>query len=138
MAQQYENMYQEYPSNRSPGRGYNPGLNLNRQTSRHFENNFGGQIHGLYTQDDHVTAARYDSTPRYENRIPSSTIHSNYPYESQTWNNYGGANGGAHTMGGTGRMKHSSRRAQLPSVSSTFFDDSGARRYTNFFLPRRG
>jgi hypothetical protein len=113
MAQQYPDMYQEYNTNRSPGstRGY-PSV-LNRQPSRHFENNYGmAQAPGLYTAEDH--AARYEGPTRFENRMPSATLHSNYQYDTQSWN-YGGANG---AMGGTGRVKPSTRRAGLPSVRS--------------------
>jgi len=111
MAQQYENMYQDQYNNRSPGstRGY-PST-LNRQPSRHFDNSYGmGQAQGLYTAEDH--AARYEGPSRYENRMQSATLHSNYQYDAQNWN-YGGANG---TMGGTGRVKPQSRRQGIPTV----------------------
>ncbi len=119
MAQQYGDMYSEYnPSNRSPGsqRGYaQNGLSLNRQPSRHFDNYGGGSQLGLYTAEDH--AAQYEPTPHRFDRMPSTTLHSSYQYENQTWN-YGGAHGTSNMMGGTGRVKQSSRRAGLPPVSS--------------------
>jgi hypothetical protein len=119
MAQQYADMYQAYDNNRSPGstRGY-PST-LNRQPSRHFENSYGmGQTQGLYTAEDH--AARYEGPSRFENRMPSATLHANYQYDTQSWN-YGGANG---AMGGTGRVKPQTRRAGLPTVSSSYINPS--------------
>ncbi|KAF8861514.1 hypothetical protein BDZ45DRAFT_740287 [Acephala macrosclerotiorum] len=116
MAQQYNDMYSEYnPSNRSPGsqRGYaQNGLTLNRQPSRHFDTYGGSQLSGLYTAEDHA-ASQYDPTPQRFDRMPSATLHSNYQYGNDGWN-YGGANSNSHMMGGTGRVKPSSRRAGLP------------------------
>ena len=116
MSQQHE-MYYDYPSNRSPGsnRGYNSHT-LNRQSSRQFDTY--GQLQGLYTAEDH---ARYD-TGRFDRMPAAATLHSNYGYDSNTWN-YPGANGAA-TLGGTGRMKTSIRRAGIPHVCSL----SGGRR----------
>ncbi len=116
MAQHYADMYQDYPSNRSPPsvRGYGGNnISLNRQTSRQFDNYNSGQMQ-LYTADDYV---QRQPEPVY-GRMPSVAAPSNYAYEAQTWG-YGGANNnGASMMGGTGRMKTSSaRRGQIPSVS---------------------
>jgi hypothetical protein len=112
MSQQYADMYQDYPSNRSPGtsRGY-AGLTLNRQPSRHFDY-ANASLSGLYTAEDH--AQRYEPPARFD-RIPSATLASNYPYENQTWS-YGAANP-ASNMGGTGRAK-SQGRPRLPVVSN--------------------
>ncbi|RFU24157.1 hypothetical protein B7463_g12176, partial [Scytalidium lignicola] len=112
MSQQYQDMYQEYSTNRSPGstRGYN-GLSINRQTSRQFDA-YSTLQQGLYTAEDH--AARYEPPTRFD-RIPSATLHSNYPYDNQTWNY--AATGVANTMGGTGRLKATTaRRAGIPTT----------------------
>lgn len=123
MSQQYQDMYQDYPLNRSPGstRGYNGGMqSLNRQTSRHFDNNYGGQLQGLqglYTAEDHAAQGRYDPvpTPRFD-RMQSSTLQNNYAFDAQPWN-YGGTNGGANTIGAGGRVKPAPRRAGIPTAS---------------------
>jgi hypothetical protein len=122
MSQQYADMYQDYPSNRSPGtsRGY-AGLTLNRQPSRHFDY-ANASLSGLYTAEDH--AQRYEPPARFD-RIPSATLTSNYPYENQTWS-YGGANPTSN-MGGTGRAK-SQGRPRLPVVSNPLHPPDAASR----------
>lgn len=126
MSQQYQDMYQEYSANRSPGstRGYG-GLSVNRQTSRQFDA-YSTLQQGLYTAEDH--AARYEAPNRFE-RIASSTLHSNYPYDNQTWNY--AATGVANTIGGSSRMKTTARRAGLPSVS--LFDVNERMQHTDLF-----
>jgi hypothetical protein len=127
MSHQYQEMYQDYIPNRSPGRqGGNYSSTINRQPSRHFDGYPGGVPGplGLYTAEDH--AARYDSTPQFD-RMQPPTMGGGYTtsasaYNNQTWN-YGGANGAAHTMSGTGRMKTPSRRAGLPTVSNSIHHD---------------
>ncbi|KAG9229884.1 putative RNA-binding post-transcriptional regulator cip2 [Amylocarpus encephaloides] len=131
MAQQYQEMYQEFPSNRSPGTSRYHGLNnsLNRQPSRHFEGYAGPLQQSHYAQEDH-SGGRFEGVPRFD-RIPSSSLpHPNaYSYDNQTWNygagnmNGGGMNGisGISNMGGTGRVKSASRRAGLPQ---TWLDSS--------------
>jgi hypothetical protein len=115
MSQQYPDMYADYSANRSPGstRGYG-GL-LNRQTSRHFDTYGAQQNLSLYAPVE--PEQRYDP-PRFDRMVPS-TVHPNYPYDTQTWN-YGAvsANGGANTMGATSRIKAPSRRAGIPQVSN--------------------
>ncbi|TVY32787.1 RNA-binding post-transcriptional regulator [Lachnellula subtilissima] len=123
MSHQYQDMYTSDFSNRSPGSNrYGSGLTLNRQPSRHFDSYGGGQMQqGLYTSEDHV-ASRFDSVARFP--PVNANPHSNSYYDSQTWN-YGApslngnnmnVNGGANTMGGTGRVKsQTARRAGLPS-----------------------
>jgi hypothetical protein len=104
MSQQYQDMYtQEFPSNRSPGSNRYASNLLHRQPSRQFDSYGGGQMqHGLYTQEDHASG-RFDSS-RYD-RVNPQNAHSNYSYDSQTWNYPGqGVNGnininGANTMG---------------------------------------
>ena len=121
-----QEMYGSYSANRSPGRqgdGYvSSAATLNRQPSRHFDTTSYTPSHpgpmGLYTAEDH--AARYDSTPRFDRIQAPPTMGGGYApsaaaYDNQTWN-YGGPTG-AHTMGGTGRMKSSSRRGGIPTVS---------------------
>jgi len=108
-------MFQDFSQNRSPvsNRYGGNGLPLNRQPSRQFEQ-YNHPLQGLYTfPEDH--AAQYDGAPRHD-RIPAATLHNNYGYDNQTWN-YGGANGSANMMGGTGRIKPSARRTGIPSVS---------------------
>ena len=112
MSQQYQDMYQDYSSSRSPGAGraYS-GLTLNRQTSRQFD--YGnGTLSGLYTAEDH--AQRYDPAARFD-RMPSSTLPSGYPYDAQTWS-FGGANPVHGNQGGTTRAKPQNR-SRLPAVS---------------------
>lgn len=117
-------MYADYSQNqnRSPvSNRYGNGLTLNRQPSRQFEQyNPQPPQQGLY-QEDH--SSQYDPSSRFD-RMPPSTIHSsNYPYENQTWN-YGSANASANMMGGTGRVKpQAPRRAGLPTVSVSQFED---------------
>jgi hypothetical protein len=112
MSQQYQDMYQDYSSSRSPGTGraYS-GLTLNRQSSRQFD--YGnGTLSGLYTAEDH--AQRYDPAARFD-RMPSSTLPSGYPYDAQTWS-FGGANPVHGNQGGTTRGKPQNR-SRLPAVS---------------------
>lgn len=116
MSQQYQEMYQDYSSSRSPGtgRGYS-GLTLNRQTSRQFD--YGnGTLSGLYTAEDH--AQRYDPSGRFE-RLPSSTP-SGYAYDAQTWS-FGGVNPVINSQGGTTRAKPQNR-SRLPAVSKFSLD----------------
>ncbi|KAH8820685.1 putative RNA-binding post-transcriptional regulator cip2 [Xylogone sp. PMI_703] len=109
MSQQYQDMYQEYATNRSPGstRGYS-GLSINRQTSRQFDA-YSTLQQGLYTAEDH--AARFEPSSRFD-RIPSATL-SNYPYDNQTWSYAATAN----TIGGN-RLKPTTtaRRAGIPAT----------------------
>lgn len=114
MSQQYSEMFQDYPPNRSPAtsRGYG-NMTLNRQTSRQFMDNYQAPLQnggGLYASED---APQFNGN-QAGYRGPSNNI--NYAYESQTWN-YGGANG-ASTMGAAGRMRpqQQARRAEIPSV----------------------
>jgi len=96
---------------------YNPTGPLNRQPSRQFDN-YSPYATGLYAPEDH--GLRYSGMtlngPSPPQRVPSSTLHSNYQYDTQTWN-YGGANT-ANTTAGTGRLRApgQSRRAGLPNV----------------------
>ncbi|KAB8301218.1 hypothetical protein EYC80_003107 [Monilinia laxa] len=113
MSQQYSEMFQDYPPNRSPAtsRGYG-NMTLNRQTSRQFMDNYQAPLQsggGLYASED---APQFNGN-QAGYRGPSNNI--NYAYESQTWN-YGGANG-ASTMGAAGRMRpqQQARRAEIPS-----------------------
>jgi hypothetical protein len=113
MSQQYQEMYQDYSSNRSPGTGraYSA-LTLNRQSSRQFDY-ANGSLSGLYTAEDH--AHRFEPATRFD-RMPSSTLPSSYPYDTQTWS-FGGANPTQnHQGGGTGRPKQQGR-SRLPPVS---------------------
>jgi RNA recognition motif-containing protein len=112
MSQQYQEMYQDYSSSRSPGTGRAyAGLTLNRQTSRQFD--YGnGTLSGLYTAEDH--AQRYDPAARFD-RVASSTLPSGYPYDAQTWS-FGGANPVLGGQGGTARPKPQNR-SRLPAVS---------------------
>ncbi|THV44591.1 hypothetical protein BGAL_0611g00010 [Botrytis galanthina] len=115
MSQQYSEMFQDYPPNRSPAtsRGAYGNMTLNRQSSRQFMDNYQAPLQnggGLYASDD---ASQYNGN-QAGYRGPSSNV--NYAYESQTWN-YGGANG-ASTMGTAGRMRsqqQQARRAEIPS-----------------------
>jgi hypothetical protein len=111
MSQQYQEMYQDYSSSRSPatGRAY-PGLTLNRQTSRQFDYATGA-LSGLYTAEDH--AQRYDPAARFD-RMASSTLPSGYPYDTQTWS-FGGGNPVLSSQGGTTRPKPQNR-SRLPAV----------------------
>lgn len=115
----YTEVYPDWSNDRSPNsmRGYHPAPQ--RQSSRLFEGaNYGGPPQqGLYTAEDHH-APRYEPASQ-EYRTPAPTFNgghfnSNPPYDNQTWS-YGG---GANTMGGTGRLKPSSRRAAIPPVRS--------------------
>src|SRR5436305_4178338 len=119
MSHHHYDMYHENPANRSPGSHRQlHQQTLHRQSSRQFD--VYGQLPGLYTAEDH--AARYDSG-RFD-RISSATLHSNYAYDmgAQTWNTSGfGAPNPLAAIGATGRMKPSTRRNQLPSVSGKFF-----------------
>ncbi|KAF4626267.1 hypothetical protein G7Y89_g11894 [Cudoniella acicularis] len=122
MSQQYQDMYQDFSSHRSPSSSRYNGLSngpLNRQPSRHFDSYTTQPLQqGLYTPEDHA-AARYDTAPRFD-RNPTVSHNTNIytPYDNQTWN-YGGANvnGAAmNAMGGTGRVKPQNRpRAGIPS-----------------------
>lgn len=130
MAQQYtQDVYQDFNLNRSPGpsRYMSMSNNLNRQPSRQFENH-GPPLHHNAFQgyEENTGGGQYDSAPRFNRQTSSAAQHSNnYPYDNQTWN-YGGGNGngamnginGLNSMGGTGRIKPSSRRAGLPQVRS--------------------
>ncbi|KAK6606102.1 R3H domain-containing protein [Botrytis cinerea] len=115
MSQQYSEMFQDYPPNRSPAssRGAYGNMTLNRQSSRQFMDNYQAPLQnaaGLYASED---ASQYNGN-QAGYRGPSSNV--NYAYESQTWN-YGGANG-ASTMGTAGRMRpqqQQARRAEIPS-----------------------
>jgi hypothetical protein len=113
MSQQYQEMYQDYSSSRSPstGRAAYSGVTLNRQTSRQFD--YGnGALSGLYTAEDH--AQRYDPAARFD-RMGSSTLPLGYPYDAQTWS-FGGANPiHANQGGGTTRAKPQNR-SRLPAV----------------------
>lgn len=123
MSQQYPEMFQEYPPNRSPAtsRAYG-NMTLNRQTSRQFMDNYQTPLQngGLYGSDD---ASQYNGN-QAGYRGPSNNI--NYAYESQTWN-YGGANA-ASTMGAAGRMRpqQQTRRNEIPSVSYPFINSPSA------------
>lgn len=117
-AQQYSNMYQDFDnSSRSPTRVFNGANTLNRQSSRHFDNTYSvPQPQNLYNSDDF--GSRYDTSRGYDRMNNASTMHANYQYDNQPWNYGAGTNGGAHTMGGTGRLKGGPpRRAGIPTVS---------------------
>jgi len=119
MSQQYQEMFQDYSSTRSPGTGraYS-GLTLNRQTSRQFDYTNGSSLSGLYTAEDH--AQRFEQAPSRFDRMASSTLSNNYAYDAQTWSSFGGPNSGLgpnnHMGGGTGRPKPQGR-SRLPGVS---------------------
>jgi hypothetical protein len=122
---QYSTMYQQhdYIPNRSPSstRGYNTPSTLNRQPSRHFQPHYeSGLQQPLYTSEN-IPQPRYDTEPRYDGRLPPTSIPNHYAYDSQTWG-YGTAGSQANTMVGTGRMtgQNRTRRAPLPSVSDPF------------------
>lgn len=118
MSQQYTEMFQDYPQNRSPAtsRAYG-NMTLNRQSSRQFMDGYQTPVQNgsLYVSDD---APQYNGA-QAGYRGPSNNIN-NYAYESQTWN-YGGPNA-ASTMGATGRMRvgQQARRADIPSVRYPF------------------
>jgi hypothetical protein len=119
MSQQYSEMFQDYPQNRSPATSRVYGnMTLNRQTSRQFMDSYQAPLQngGLYASDEH--APQYNGS-QAGYRGPANNI--NYAYESQTWN-YGGANG-ASTMGAAGRMRpqQQARRAEIPSVCSPLY-----------------
>jgi len=117
-AQQYSSMYQDFENpNRSPGRVFNGGNTLNRQSSRHFDNSYGvPQSQNLYGADDFTS--RYDTTRGFDRMSNAGTMHANFSqYDNAPWSYGGGANGGAHTIGGTGRVKGGPpRRPQIPGV----------------------
>lgn len=71
-------------------------------------------LQGLYTADDYA-AQQHNGPPRFEQRMPASTMHNGYPpYENQTWA-YGGPSSVANGMSQTSRVKTSRSRAQIPS-----------------------
>ena len=90
---------------------------LNRQTSRQF-NNYGAEQPNLslFTAEHE----RYESS-QFDRMTSQADYHYNdsQALSSQTWGyNAGNLNGGANTIGGTGRMKPpSARRAAIPTVS---------------------
>ena len=130
MSQQYQEMYQDYSSSRSPGTGRAyPGLTLNRQTSRQFDYAT-GTLSGLYTAEDH--AQRYDPAARFD-RMASSTLPSGYPYDAQTWS-FGGANPVLSSQGGTARPKPQNR-SRLPAVRYFSLDPPGFVSRTNKLQP---
>ena len=113
-----QDMY--YDASRSPGAMRHPHQQhtLHRASSRHFDP-FSQIPGGLYTAEDH--AARYEPG-RFDRPAPS--VLGSYGYDmpaSQTWNPSGfGGVGPLAGLGGTGRMKPSSRqRSGLPPVSLT-------------------
>lgn len=124
MTQYSEDTYSiSHYSNRSPGsiRGphmmYRPPSLQSLQQSLHFDTYRSGpalQSQGLFTSEDHATAARFETTPRYD-RMGAVTLQSNYPFENPTW----GCStlGGSALMNGTTRSKSSARRPGLPNVS---------------------
>jgi hypothetical protein len=123
MAQQYQDMYSNYNSDRSPSSTRTYGnLTLNRTSSRHFDNYGGAQmqqtpLQALYAADDYAAQQHTGPPPRFEQRMPSSTMHTAYPaYENQTWG-YGGQSSVTNGMSQTSRVKASRARAQIPSVS---------------------
>lgn len=122
MAQQYQDMYSNYNSDRSPGSTRTYGnLTLNRTSSRQFDN-YGSaqmqqnQLQGLYTADDYAAQQHSGPPPRFEQRMPASTMHNNgySPYENQTWG-YGGQSSVPNGMSQTSRVKATRSRAQIPS-----------------------
>ncbi|ESZ91187.1 hypothetical protein SBOR_8415 [Sclerotinia borealis F-4128] len=112
MSQQFSEMFQDYPQNRSPatGRAYG-NVTLNHQSSRQFLDSYPPSLQngGLYASDD---APQYNGN-QAGYRGPANNI--NYPaYETQTWN-YGGANG-ASTMGAASRMRPPQQQARRPEI----------------------
>lgn len=119
--QQYQDLYQDYMPSRSPTRGYGSAT-LGRQQSRHFDAYGPPLPQGLYTAEDHARQ-EYDNRQRFDaNRTVSAAMHSNYAYDSATWN-YGAQNGGPATLtNATSRMKPpQSRRAGIPNVCDDGF-----------------
>lgn len=129
--QQYE-MFSDYnPANRSPvsNRGYGQ-QTLHRQPSRNFEQY--SQVSGYQTSpSDETSASRYENAARFDNRMAAAatTLHAP-PYggfDNNTWAY--NANGAATIGGASSRLKSSSRRAPLPTVSGSALDTNS--RYTD-------
>ena len=114
-------MYSDFNhQNRSPSRVFNNASTLNRQPSRQFENAYSAPSQQpVYGGEDF---GRYDNGRGFDrmNAAASTLQNNSYQYDNQTWN-YGGVNGGANTIGGTGRAKNAPRRAAIPSVSNSPF-----------------
>lgn len=117
MNYQRQDMFYDNPPHHSPNNQRHQSHGLHRQPSRQFDGFANGPT-SFYPQED--TSARFD-VPRYNDRMTAATMHGNYGgYDlgAQTWNSSAFGNNTMNGIGGTSRMKPSSRgRAGLPSVS---------------------
>ena len=118
MNYQRSDMFYDNPPSHSPNSQRLP-QGIQAPSLHHLTATFANSIAGFYPTDDQ--SARFE-VPRFNDRMTAATMHGNYGgYDlgAQSWNHNAFGHNAMNTLGGTNRMKSSSRgRSALPSVSA--------------------